>query len=178
MAYTAAYLALPGAERYARRATSFPSRRGVAPEDLPTWAALRELGRDGVAELVERCCALARRFADQLGAADGVEVVNDVVLNQVLVRFGEDTDADRDATTDRVIDAVQRSGECWMGGTTWRGMRLMRISVSNWSTTGSRRRPVGRGDSRRRARRLSHRGNRRTSAEQVHAAGQSAESGA
>jgi hypothetical protein len=61
--------------------------------------------------------------------------MNDVVLNQVLVRFGKDTEAERDATTDRVIDAVQRSGACWMGGTTWRGMRLMRISVSNWSTT-------------------------------------------
>ena len=75
------------------------------------------------------------RFADRLRAADGVEVVNDVVLNQVLVRFGSGSDAKRDAATDRVIDAVQRSGECWMGATTWHGMRLMRISVSSWSTT-------------------------------------------
>jgi glutamate/tyrosine decarboxylase-like PLP-dependent enzyme len=96
-----------------------------------TWAALRQLGRRGVADLVERCCALARRFADQLSALDGVEVVNDVVLNQVLVRFGSDSE------TDRVVDAVQRSGECWMGATTWHDMRLMRISVSNWQTTES-----------------------------------------
>lgn len=94
------------------------------------WAALLELGRDGVAELVERCCRLARRFADGLSAA-GVQVVNDVVLNQVLVSFGDD------ATTDRVIEAVQRDGTCWMGGTLYRGRRLMRISVSNHSTTES-----------------------------------------
>jgi glutamate/tyrosine decarboxylase-like PLP-dependent enzyme len=94
-----------------------------------TWAALRQLGRSGVADLVDRCCALARRFAHQLATVDGVTVVNDVVLNQVLVRFGDDEQ------TNRVIDAVQRSGECWMGGTTWHGMRLMRISVSSWRTT-------------------------------------------
>jgi glutamate/tyrosine decarboxylase-like PLP-dependent enzyme len=82
-----------------------------------------------VADLVERCCRLARRFAVGLGGADGVQVVNDVVLNQVLVRF------ETDDHTDQVIEAVQRDGTCWMGGTTWRGMRLMRISVSNWSTT-------------------------------------------
>ncbi len=79
---------------------------------------------------MERCCALARRFADQASAVEGVAVVNDVVLNQVLLRFGDD-----DATTDAVVAAVQRSGECWMGATTWRGTRLMRVSVSNWSTT-------------------------------------------
>jgi threonine aldolase len=82
-----------------------------------------------VAELVERCCVLARRFVEQLSAVDGVAVVNDVVLNQVLVRFGDDEE------TQRVVDAIQRSGECWMGATTWHGMRLMRISVSSWRTT-------------------------------------------
>ena len=91
-----------------------------------TWAALRQLGREGVADLVERTCALARRFGARLSEA-GAEVVNDVVLNQVLVGFGEDTP--------RVLEAVQRSGECWMGGTVWQGRRLMRISVSNWRTT-------------------------------------------
>ena len=94
-----------------------------------TWAALRQLGRRGVADLVERCCVLARRFATQLESIDGVTVMNDVVLNRVLVRFGDD---DR---TDQVVEHVQRSGECWMGATTWHGQRLMRISVSNWSTT-------------------------------------------
>jgi glutamate/tyrosine decarboxylase-like PLP-dependent enzyme len=80
-----------------------------------------------VAELVERPCRLARRFAEGL-AAGGVEVVNEVVLNQVLVGFGNN------ARTDRVIAGVQAEGTCWLGGTTWRGRRLMRISVSNWST--------------------------------------------
>jgi glutamate/tyrosine decarboxylase-like PLP-dependent enzyme len=134
MAYTAAYLALPGAHAV-RAPGDFVPESSRRARGFATWAALRELGRNGVAELVDRCCALARRFAEQLGAVDGIDIVNDVVLNQVLVRFGSDVDADRDATADRVLDAVQRSGECWMGGTTWRGMRLMRISVSNWSTT-------------------------------------------
>src|SRR6266508_4285439 len=93
------------------------------------WAALHSLGASGVAELVDRCCALARRFADALAGTGGVRVLNDVVLNQVLVRFGDDDDLTR-----RVIAAVQREGTCWMGGATWRGMQVMRISVSNWST--------------------------------------------
>jgi glutamate/tyrosine decarboxylase-like PLP-dependent enzyme len=134
MAYTAAYLALPGADAV-RSPGDFVPESSRRARGFATWAALRELGRTGVAELVEHCCALATRFAEQLAAANGVEVVNDVVLNQVLVRFGEGSDADRDAATDRVIDAVQRSGECWMGATSWHGMRLMRVSVSNWSTT-------------------------------------------
>jgi glutamate/tyrosine decarboxylase-like PLP-dependent enzyme len=93
------------------------------------YAALRALGRSGVAELVERCCALASRFADRLAAAAGVEVLNEVVLNQVLVRF-----ADSDDHTRKVVDRVQQDGTCWMSGTTWRGRAAMRISVSNWST--------------------------------------------
>ena len=134
MAYTAAYLALPGALAV-RAPGDFVPESSRRARGFATWAALRELGRGGIAELVERCCALAKRFADQLDAADGVDVVNDVVLNQVLVRFGTGADADRDAATDRVLEVVQRGGECWMGGTVWRGMHLMRISVSNWSTT-------------------------------------------
>ncbi|HVU72953.1 MAG TPA: aminotransferase class V-fold PLP-dependent enzyme [Mycobacteriales bacterium] len=94
------------------------------------WAALRSLGRHGITDLVERCCALARRFAEQLAAADGVAVLNDVVLNQVLVRFG-----DSDEHTRAVIAAVQADGTCWVGGTVWRGRAAMRISVSNHATT-------------------------------------------
>jgi glutamate/tyrosine decarboxylase-like PLP-dependent enzyme len=94
------------------------------------WAALRTLGRSGTAELVERCCALARRFAVALGELPGVEVLNDVVLNQVLVRFG-----DSDEVTRRVIAAAQGEGTSWFGGTVWKGMAAARISVSNWSTT-------------------------------------------
>src|SRR5690606_11610800 len=98
------------------------------------YAALRSLGRSGVADLVDRCCALARRFADRLGAVDGAEVLNDVVRDQVVVRChppgGEDP-----TLTSRVIEAVQASGECWMSGTTWDGRPAMRISVVNWQTT-------------------------------------------
>jgi glutamate/tyrosine decarboxylase-like PLP-dependent enzyme len=101
---------------------------------LPVWAALRSLGRAGVAELVERCCGHARRFADLLGAADGVEVLNEVVLNQVLVRF-TDPGGDSDGRTREVIRRVQEDGTLWLSGTTWHGMAAMRISVSNWSTT-------------------------------------------
>jgi glutamate/tyrosine decarboxylase-like PLP-dependent enzyme len=88
-----------------------------------------------VAELIERCCAHAQRFAEVLGATPKVEVVNEVVLNQVLVRFLDDG-GDHDAHTRAVIQAVQDDGTCWLSGTTWHGMAAMRISVSNWSTTG------------------------------------------
>jgi glutamate/tyrosine decarboxylase-like PLP-dependent enzyme len=97
---------------------------------VPVWAALRTLGREGVAEQVERCCALARRFATRLGALPGVEVLNEVALNQVLVRFGAD-----DAVTRRVIDRLQERGVCWFGGTSWAGRAAMRISVTSWRTT-------------------------------------------
>ena len=88
--------------------------------------------------MIDHCCSLARRMADQLGAADGVSILNDVVLNQVLVRFAPPSGGDAAATDDftrRVIAAVQADGTCWAGGTTWHGMAAMRISVSNWSTT-------------------------------------------
>jgi glutamate/tyrosine decarboxylase-like PLP-dependent enzyme len=100
---------------------------------FPVYAAIRALGRHGVAELVERCCGLAARFAERLAAADGVEVLNQVVLNQVLVRFLA-ADGDHDAHTRRVVEQVQQDGTCWMSGTTWQGKAAMRISVSNWST--------------------------------------------
>jgi glutamate/tyrosine decarboxylase-like PLP-dependent enzyme len=103
------------------------SRRARA---TPIYAALRQLGRDGLAELIERCCALALRVASAMDELDGARVLNDVVLNQVLVRFGED-----DATTRRVIADVQREGEAWLGGTVWDGVAAARVSVSNWSTT-------------------------------------------
>jgi glutamate/tyrosine decarboxylase-like PLP-dependent enzyme len=101
---------------------------------FPVWAALRSLGRAGVAELVERCCDHARRFADLLGAADGVEILNEVVLNQVLVRF-TDPGGDGDGRTREVVRRVQEDGTLWLSGTTWHGLAAMRISVSNWSTT-------------------------------------------
>jgi glutamate/tyrosine decarboxylase-like PLP-dependent enzyme len=103
------------------------SRRARA---IPVYAALRSLGRTGLAELVERNCALARRLADAMREHEGVEVLNDVVLNQVLLRFDDD-----DAITRAVVDDVQRGGEAWLGGTVWHGRAAVRVSVSNWSTT-------------------------------------------
>ena len=101
---------------------------------FPVYAAIRSLGRSGIAELVERCCRHARRFGEALAETPGVEVLNDVVLNQVLVRFGG-AGAEGDARTDAVIEAVQADGTCWLSGTTWQGKRAMRISVSSWATT-------------------------------------------
>jgi glutamate/tyrosine decarboxylase-like PLP-dependent enzyme len=85
--------------------------------------------------MVERCCALARRLAERLGAAEGVEILNDVVLNQVLVRFLPPDGGDPDAFTLQVMTRVQDEGEAWMGSTTWQGQTAIRISISNWSTT-------------------------------------------
>lgn len=99
------------------------------------YAALRTLGRRGIAEMVDRCCALARRMADRLTQGPGIEILNDVVLNQVLVRFVPGDGGDADALTAEVIRRVQEEGTCWASGTSWHGMRAMRISVSNWSTT-------------------------------------------
>jgi glutamate/tyrosine decarboxylase-like PLP-dependent enzyme len=123
------------------RASYLPDSEGREPLDhvpemsrraraIPVYAALRSLGRSGLAELVERNCALARRLADAMREEQGVEVLNDVVLNQVLLRFDDD-----DATTRNVVDEVQRGGEAWLGGTVWHGRAAIRVSVSNWSTT-------------------------------------------
>ncbi|HET8822872.1 MAG TPA: pyridoxal-dependent decarboxylase [Thermoleophilaceae bacterium] len=128
MSYTAAYLA---DEAVLRSPSDYVLESSRRARGFATWAALRELGRDGLAELVDRCCALARRFGERLAEIEGVEIGNEIVLNQALARFGSDE------RTDALIDAVQRDGTCWMGGTTWRGRRYMRISVSNWSTTES-----------------------------------------
>ncbi|HET8658688.1 MAG TPA: pyridoxal-dependent decarboxylase [Micromonosporaceae bacterium] len=127
MAVTADYLPPPGDERHPSDYTPELSRRARGVE---VWAALRTLGRSGLAELVERCCAHARRFAGGLAAA-GYEVLNDVVLNQVLVSFGPAE------VTRRVVQAVQDDGVCWCGGTVWQGRTAMRISVSSWATTGA-----------------------------------------
>src|SRR6266508_3225642 len=124
MAITADYL--PTSEfRNPSDSTPELSRRARGVE---VWAALRSLGRQGVAELIERNCRQARRFAEGLEAA-GFRILNDVVLNQVLVAFG---DAE---TTNRVVSEIQTDGTCWCGGTVWQGQTAMRISVSSWATT-------------------------------------------
>jgi glutamate/tyrosine decarboxylase-like PLP-dependent enzyme len=128
------YVETAGGERDPYNWVPESSRRA---RGFPIYAALRSLGRSGLAAMIERCCAIARRMADQLGRADGVTILNEVVLNQALVRFsppGGD-EAAADDFTRRVIAAVQADGTCWLGGTTWHGMAAMRISVSNWSTT-------------------------------------------
>jgi glutamate/tyrosine decarboxylase-like PLP-dependent enzyme len=96
---------------------------------IPLYALCRSLGRDGIRAMILRTCSLAQRMATALAAEDGINILNDVVLNQVLVRF-----ADSDAVTRHVIERVQRDGTCWAGGATWQGRAVMRISVSNWST--------------------------------------------
>jgi glutamate/tyrosine decarboxylase-like PLP-dependent enzyme len=128
MTYSAAYTRGQG-EGDLRSPGDFVLESSRRARGFATWAALRQLGRRDIAELIERCCALARRFGEQLADIEGVNVLNDIMLNQVLVRFGNDGE------TDRVIQAVQRWGECWMGATSWRGERAMRISVSSWNTT-------------------------------------------
>jgi glutamate/tyrosine decarboxylase-like PLP-dependent enzyme len=129
MAYTAAYL-VGGSPATVRSPGDFVLESSRRARGVATWAAIRQLGRKGIAELVDRCCTLARRFASRLAPVAEVEIGNEVVLNQVLVRFGDD-----DTKTDAVVAAVQQSGVCWMGSTTWHGRRYMRISVSNWRTT-------------------------------------------
>ena len=99
------------------------------------YAALRFLGQRGIAELIDRCCARARQMAARLSQAPGVTILNEVVLNQVLVRFSDPSGKDDDEFTANMIDRVQQDGTCWLGGTTWHGMHAMRISISNWSTT-------------------------------------------
>jgi glutamate/tyrosine decarboxylase-like PLP-dependent enzyme len=126
MAMSAAYLTTADGAHDPTNLVVESSRRARA---VPVYAAIRELGRGGVADLVERCCAHARRFAELLGAEPGVEVLNDVVLNQVLVRFGDDE------RTLAVVEAVQREGTLWLGSTVYGGRAAMRISVSNWRTT-------------------------------------------
>ena len=128
MGYTASYLTGQEEGRHFGGG-DFVLESSRRARGFATWAALRGLGRSGIEAVVDRCCAMARRFAEGLNAIDGVAVVNDVVLNQVLVRVGDE------ATTDRIALAIQESGDAWLGTTTWHGERLLRISVSNWSTT-------------------------------------------
>jgi glutamate/tyrosine decarboxylase-like PLP-dependent enzyme len=124
MAITAEYLPTDSPFRNPSDFTPELSRRARGVE---VWAALRTLGRSGVSELIERTCRHARRFAEGLQAA-GYQILNEVVLNQVLVTFG---DAE---ITDRVISELQADGTCWCGGTVWQGQTAMRISVSSWAT--------------------------------------------
>ncbi len=126
------YVTAPGAERDNSNWVPEASRRA---RGFTVYAALRSLGRKGIAELVDRCCRLAQQMAQLLAQGPGVEILNDVVLNQVLVRFTPPAGGDADAFTAAVIKCVQEDGTCWLGGTSWHGRRAMRVAVSNWSTT-------------------------------------------
>jgi glutamate/tyrosine decarboxylase-like PLP-dependent enzyme len=127
MATSASYLMASASNRENWEWVLDSSRRA---RGFAVYAALRSLGRSGVRDLVDRCCRLAAHLAKALESVPEARVLNDVVLNQVLVRFG-----DNDERTRRVIERVQAGGEAWMGGTSWHGMAAMRMSVSNWATT-------------------------------------------
>jgi glutamate/tyrosine decarboxylase-like PLP-dependent enzyme len=129
------YVETAGGERDPYNWVPESSRRA---RGFAIYAALKSLGRSGLAEMIDGCCRIARRMADGLRSAEGVTILNDVVLNQVLVRLAPPNGGDAAAIDDftrRVIAAVQADGTCWLGGTTWHGVAAMRISVSNWSTT-------------------------------------------
>ena len=125
MAITAEYLPTDSNNRNPSDFVPELSRRARGVE---VWAALRTLGRNGLVEMIERNCRQARRFAECLKTA-GYEILNEVVLNQVLVSFGEP------AMTNRVIAEIQKDGTCWCGGTVWQGKTAMRISVCSFATT-------------------------------------------
>jgi glutamate/tyrosine decarboxylase-like PLP-dependent enzyme len=116
-------------EKQVRDAMDWTPEFSRRARGFAVYAALRSLGRSGVAELVERCCRHARTFGEGLARLPGCEILNDIVLNQVLFRFADDS------TTSAVLAAVQASGEAWMSGTTWDGRAAIRISVSNWRTS-------------------------------------------
>src|SRR5204862_4001702 len=128
MTVSASYLIQDEGERKVRDQVDWVPEFSRRARGFAVYAALRSLGRSGVAELVERCCACAARFADGLGGVPGAELINEVVLNQVLFRF------ESDERTDAVLQAVQEDGAVWMSGTTWAGRKAIRLSVSNWQT--------------------------------------------
>ncbi len=125
MAITADYLMTDTEFRNPSDFTPELSRRA---RGVDVWAALKSLGKNGVAEMLDRCCSNARRFADGFREA-GYEILNEVVLNQVLVSFGDD------ATNRKIIDEIQEEGTCWCGVTIWQAKTAMRISICNWATT-------------------------------------------
>jgi len=132
MSYRASYLTHDAAARDQMDWNPEWSRRA---RGFSTYAALRELGRSGVAALVERCCDHARAIVDGIGSLAGAEVLSRALINQGLVRFPDPNGRDHDRRTDAVIAAINAGGEAFFGGTTWRGMRAMRVSVCNWRTS-------------------------------------------
>ena len=128
MTVTASYLIQDEGTRRVRDAVDWVPEFSRRARGFAVYAALRSLGRSGVRDLVEGSCDAAARFAERIAEVDGVELVNEVVLNQVLFRF------ESDQHTDEVVERIQRDGRIWIGGTTWQGRRAIRFSVSNWQT--------------------------------------------
>jgi glutamate/tyrosine decarboxylase-like PLP-dependent enzyme len=128
MTTTASYLIQDEGERRVRDQVDWVPEFSRRARGFAVYAALRSLGRSGLTELVERCCAGAARFAEAIAEVDGVELLNEVVLNQVLFRF------ESDERTDDALRRVQEDGRVWMSGTTWDGRKAIRVSVSNWQT--------------------------------------------
>jgi glutamate/tyrosine decarboxylase-like PLP-dependent enzyme len=128
MTTSASYLILDEGERRVRDELDWVPEFSRRARGFAVYAGLRSLGRRGLTELVERCCDAASRFAEAIAAIEGVELLNEVVLNQVLFRF------DSDERTDEVLRRVQESGRVWMSGTAWDGRKAIRVSVSNWQT--------------------------------------------
>ncbi|HEX4950396.1 MAG TPA: aminotransferase class V-fold PLP-dependent enzyme [Blastocatellia bacterium] len=133
MTLSAAYYVTTGAE--VRENHNYVPEASRRARGFAIYAALRALGRSGIAAVITRCCRLARRLAEALAQDPQVSILNDVVINQVLVRFAPPDGGDADAFTAAVIHRVQQDGTCWAGGTTWQGKQALRFSVSNWSTT-------------------------------------------
>jgi glutamate/tyrosine decarboxylase-like PLP-dependent enzyme len=135
MAYAAPYIARNAQVREPADWNPEWSRRG---RGVATYAAIRHLGRRGIAALIERTCQQARTLVRQLGTLDGVDILWEPRINQGLVRFRDSapgaTDLAHDRRTDQVMAAIQRAGEAFFSGTTWRGKRCMRVSVCNWQT--------------------------------------------
>jgi glutamate/tyrosine decarboxylase-like PLP-dependent enzyme len=129
MTLSAAYIIESSKERDPHEFVPEESRRGRA---VPIYAALRSMGRRGFGDLIDRCCTLAVRLASHLRADPRVEVLNEVVLNQVLIRVRA---TDPDVATRAMIERLQQEGTCWASGTTWHGIAALRLSVSNYSTT-------------------------------------------
>jgi glutamate/tyrosine decarboxylase-like PLP-dependent enzyme len=128
MTVTASYLIMDEGTRRVRDEMDWVPEFSRRARGFAVYAALRSLGRRGVQDLVERCCDAAARFAGRIAELDGVEVLNEVVLNQVLFRF------ESDERTDEVLRQVQESGRIWLSGTSWDGRKAIRVSVSNWQT--------------------------------------------
>lgn len=134
MAIEASYL--PEAEEGIRDPAQYVPELSRRARGFATWAIIKSLGRQGISEVVGRHCRLAKRFAQILSQEDGISIVNTVVINQVIVRFGlpEQNDDTKDSLTQRTIKAIQDQGVCYLGGSVWKGQWVMRISIVSWRT--------------------------------------------